>query len=164
MERSKGKATECCPKFDPQPWNEREFIWKDKLFVKGSMAQFMHMPLPGTFSKTVARLWKKIEDAGANPDIRDFLMLATESSPWRGEVYINATKEVPDAENVRLSGTYITKVFDGPYNAVPKWIKEMDQYLTLKGKTVKKYYFYYTTCPRCAKKYGHNYVVAFAEV
>jgi hypothetical protein len=74
------------------------------------------------------------------------------------------TKEVPNAENVKLSGTYITKVFDGPYNAVPKWIKETNHYVTQKGKTVKRYYFYYTTCPKCAKIYGHNYVVAFAEV
>lgn len=164
MERSKGKAAECCPKFDPAPWHEKEITWEDKLFVKDTVVQFMHMPLPGTFGKTVGRMWKKIEDAGANPAIEDFVMLATESSPWKGEIYINATKEVPNAENIRLSGTYITRVFDGPYNAVPKWIKEMDQYAGQKGKSVRKYYFYYTTCPRCAKTRGHNYVVAFAEV
>ena len=32
------------------------------------------------------------------------------------------------------------------------------------GKKAGKYYFYYTSCPKCAKKYGHNYIVAFAEV
>jgi len=25
-------------------------------------------------------------------------------------------------------------------------------------------YFFYTTCPKCAKKYGKNYVVILAEV
>jgi hypothetical protein len=25
------------------------------------------------------------------------------------------------------------------------------------------YFFYYTTCPKCAKKHGHNYTVAFAK-
>jgi hypothetical protein len=40
----------------------------------------------------------------------------------------------------------------------------MDQYVKASGKKTKKYYFYYTTCPKCAKKYGNNYVVAFAEV
>lgn len=24
--------------------------------------------------------------------------------------------------------------------------------------------FHYTTCPKCAKLHGHNYVVAFAQV
>jgi hypothetical protein len=159
-----GSETQCCPKFEPEPWQEKEFIWKDKLFIKDTMPQFMHMPLPGTFGKAVATIWKKIEDAGASPDIKDFIMLATESSPWRGEVYINATKDVPNANNIRLSGTFLTKVFDGPYNAVPKWIKDMAAFVASRGRTVKKYYFYYTTCPKCAKDSGHNYVVAFAEV
>jgi len=156
--------TQCCPRFEAEPWQEKEIIWKDKLFIKDTMPQFMHMPLPGSFGKAVAAMWKKIEAAGAKPDNKDFIMLATESSPWKGEVYINATKEVPNADNIKLSGTFLTKVFDGPYNAVPKWIKEMSDYVSLKGRSVKKYYFYYTTCPKCAKIYGHNYVVALAEV
>ena len=155
---------QCCPKFDPEPWHDKEITWENKLFIKDTVMQFMHMPLPGAFDKTVGKMWKKIEDAGASPDTKDFLMLAAESSAWKGEIYINVTKEISDAENVKLSGTYITKVFDGPYNAVPKWIKEINQYVHQKGKTIRKYYFYYTTCPKCAKIYGHNYTVAFAEV
>jgi hypothetical protein len=155
--------TQCCPKFDPVPWQEKELIWKDKLFIKGTMPQFMHTPLPGTFGNAVATMWKKMEKAGAKPDIKDFIMLSTESSPWRGEVYINVTKNVPKAENIRFTCTFLTKVFDGPYNSVPKWIKDMASFVASKGRTAKKYYFYYTTCPKCAKDCGHNYVVAFAE-
>ncbi|MEA1876850.1 MAG: hydrolase [Bacteroidota bacterium] len=33
-----------------------------------------------------------------------------------------------------------------------------------KGKTLKQMYFYYTTCPKCTKEHGHNYVVGFAQV
>jgi hypothetical protein len=156
--------TQCCPKFDPEPWQEKELIWRDKPFIRETVLQFMHIPLPGTFGKAVGRMWKKIEDAQAKPDMNDFIMLAAESSPWKGEIYITTTKEVPNAKNVKLSGTYLTKVFDGPYNDVPKWVKEMTPYIAEKGKSVRKYYFYYTTCPKCAKKYGHNYVVTFAEV
>jgi hypothetical protein len=29
---------------------------------------------------------------------------------------------------------------------------------------LKKLYFSYTTCPACAKAYGKNYVVLFAQV
>jgi len=158
------KDNECCPKFDPEPWQEKEIIWKEKLFIRGTVPQFMHIPLPGTFGKAVGRMWQKIEDAQAKPDTNDFIMLSTESSPWKGEIYITTTKEVPNAENVKFSGTYLTKVFDGPYNDVPKWIKEMTPFVAAKGKSVNKWFFYYTTCPKCAKKYGHNYVVTFAEV
>jgi hypothetical protein len=163
MTRNDGER-QCCPRFDPDPWQDKEITWENKLFVKDTVVQFMHMPLPRQLGKAVGSMWKKIEEAGATPDTDDFLMLAAESSPWKGEVYISVTKEVPNAENVRLSGTYITKVFDGPYNAVPKWIREIDQHASHRGKAVKKYYFYYTTCPKCARIYGHNYVVAFAEV
>jgi hypothetical protein len=40
----------------------------------------------------------------------------------------------------------------------------MDEDLSSKGRSSQKYFFYFTTCPKCAKKYGHNYVVAFAQV
>jgi hypothetical protein len=163
MENDK-QEMECCPKFDPEPWEGKEVIWQDKLFVRETVPQLFHIPLPGSFGKAVTRMWKKIEAAGARPENRDFLMLTAESSQWKGEIYINVTGEIPGAENVKLSGTYLTKVFDGAYNDVPKWIKEMEKYVSGKGKSVKNYYFYYTTCPKCAKKYGHNYTVVFAGV
>lgn len=155
---------ECCPKFDPLIWDKKEIIWQDKLFIKDSLPQIFHIPLPGFIGKTIGRVWKKMEAASAKPEDKDIIMLFYDPSPWKSELYINATKEVADAENVKISGTFLTKVFDGPYNAVPKWIKEMDKYVKEKGKTIQKYYFYYTTCPKCAKKYGHNYVVVFAQV
>jgi hypothetical protein len=33
-----------------------------------------------------------------------------------------------------------------------------------KNKKVQKLYFCYTTCPKCAKAYGKNYVVLFAKI
>ena len=157
-------VAQCCLKFDPEPWHDKEIRWENKLFIKDTLTQVMHMPPIGAFGEAVVGIWKRIEEAGANPDIKDFIMLATESSPSNGELYIHVTKEVPNAENVKLSGTYLTKVFDDPYDAAPKWIKEMTQHANQKGKTVKRHYLYYTTCPKCAEMYGHNYVVAFAEV
>jgi hypothetical protein len=35
---------------------------------------------PGTFGKAVTRAWKKIEEAGAKPEYKDFLMLSAETS------------------------------------------------------------------------------------
>jgi len=155
---------QCCPEFDPGLWQDKEVNWQDKSFIRETVPQFMHIPLPGAFGKAVARMWQKIEDAGARPEEKDFLMLTSETSPWKGEIYVNTTREVPDAENVKISGSFLTRVFDGPYNAVPKWIREMEGILAARNKTAGNYYFYYTTCPKCAKKYGHNYVVVFARV
>ncbi|MBN2098448.1 MAG: hypothetical protein JW753_02505 [Dehalococcoidia bacterium] len=90
--------------------------------------------------------------------------MACDPSPWISELYLAVTKAVPEARNVALSGTFFTKVFDGPYNAVPKWIKEMDTQIASHSKSVKRYYFYFTTCPMCAKTYGHNYAVVLVQV
>ena len=63
-----------------------------------------------------------------------------------------------------ISGTFHTKVFEGPYRNMSVWIKEMNEYVESKGEKVEKLYFYYTVCPKCAKHYGKNYVVIFAKV
>jgi hypothetical protein len=40
----------------------------------------------------------------------------------------------------------------------------MKEYVENKEKSLKKLYFSYTTCPKCAKAYGKNYVVLFAQI
>jgi hypothetical protein len=155
---------ECCPVFDPEPWDNKTHNWADKLFIKDYLPQLFHMPLPSMMGKVIGRMWKKAEDAKAAPEKKDYLMLSYDPSPWKSELYMNVTKEVPGTENAKLTGTFITKVFDGPYSGAPKYLKETEAYVESLGKKTKKYYFYYTTCPKCAKKYGHNYIAVFAEV
>lgn len=164
MTQETSQSEICCPQFDPSIWDDKTHVWNDKLFIQDNIPQIFHIPLPSMVGKVMERMWNAAKQAGAAPELKDFLVLAYDPSPWKCEYYLAVTKEVPGAANVKITGTFLSKVFDGPYNEVPKWIKEMDIYVAGKGKKVKKYYFYYTTCPKCAKKYGHNYVVAFAEV
>lgn len=154
----------CCPEFDPTLWDNKKHVWTNKLFLKNSVPEILHMPLPGTFGRAISKMWKKATEAGAAPELKDSLLLAHDPSPFRGELYLLITKEIPGEENVRLSGTFMSKVFDGPYSKVPKYMQEMDQYLSSLNLKAKKYYFYYAYCPKCAKKYGHNYIVSLVEV
>jgi hypothetical protein len=155
---------ECCPVFNPEPYADQVIEWKDKLFVKDSMRTFMHMPLFGVFGKTCTRMMADIDKAEARVDDKEFIMLCGDPSPWKSELFINVTKEVPGAENVKLSGKYLTRVYDGPFTEVRKWVKDLRDYARNKGEKLLDMYFYYTTCPKCAEKYGHNYVVGFAKV
>jgi hypothetical protein len=139
-------------------------VWKDKPFIQETIPVFFHIPWPPMISRLIVRMWDKAKKADALPGREEAWVLATDPSPWRSEWYMSVTKPVPNAENVTLSGTFFTRVFDGPYNAVPKWIKEMDKQLLYEGKKAKTYYFHYTSCPKCAKLRGHNYVVAFARI
>jgi effector-binding domain-containing protein len=163
--KAQNEEKECCPVFDPQPWEEVTHEWNEKLFLIDSIPQFLHMPLPGTYGKAITRMWSYAEKNDALPENNDFLLLAYDPTPWKSIFYLTIKKEVPDKNKMeRISGTFISKVFDGPYQDVPKYIKETEKYLASIGKKSKKYYFYYTTCPKCAKKYGHNYIVVFVEV
>lgn len=154
----------CCPEFNPSLWDNRTNVWEEKRFIKDSVPQLFHIPLPFAFRRAVMRMWKKAERAGASPKMDEFLLLAYDPSPWKSELYMSVTKEVSDARNVTMSGTFFSKVFDGPYNLVPEWIEEMERDISKKGMIAKKHYFHFAYCPECAKKYGHNYAVDFAEV
>jgi len=55
-------------------------------------------------------------------------------------------------------------VFDGPYSDAKRWYDEMKAFSVAHGKPDSDVYFYYTTCPKCAKHYGHNYVYGLAEI
>lgn len=152
--------TGCCPKFDPQGWDEQTFVFENKLFVKAKTISFLHMPL--NIGSVYPKIFKKIETEQAIGN--GFVVLSYDPSPWKGEHYFAVTKDIPGEEMTRLSGTYLTKVFEGPFKQARSWMKQMEEYVKSKDKTIKKLYFFYTTCPKCAKHYGKNYVVAFAEI
>jgi hypothetical protein len=161
QEKSQEKAeTGCCPRFDPGKWEEKGIIWDEKPFVKFHVRCFLHIPMG--MGKAVTGQMALIEKSGAKT--KQGLMISDGGSLWGSDMLIAVEKEVPGAENATLSGKFITKVFEGPYKDMGKWAKEMNEYVASKKKEVKKLYFGYTACPRCAKAYGKNYVVIFAEV
>jgi len=96
-------------------------------------------------------------------DMGDMLLLFTDPHPFKSEMYMSVKGEVEGTHNTTMSGTFIAKVFDGPYSAAPKFMKEMDSHLKAKGKKAKKYYVHYAYCPKCSKEAGHNYQILFAE-
>ena len=152
--------TGCCPRFNPEPWNEKEITWQDKLFLKDSVKSLFHVPLG--FGKMVVKNTEKIKNANALPE--QPLMLSDEKSAWGSDVYIAVSREVPNSEIVKFSGTFLAKVFEGPYQNIGKWVGEMQEFVKSKNKEIKKLYFSYTTCPKCAKFYGKNYVIIFAQI
>lgn len=152
--------TGCCPRFDPEAWEEKEITWAEKLFVKDKVRSLFHIPL--NFGQVMVKNMEKIEEAGASA--KDVIVLSGEESMWGSNIYIAIEKDFTGAEVVNISGTFLTKVFEGPYKDMGKWIRDMNSFVASKGKTAKKMFFYYTTCPKCAKVYGKNYVVILSEV
>jgi hypothetical protein len=154
------KEPECCPKFDPAPWDDKTFEWNNKLFIKDKVFTIFYMPL--NFGKVMKRLNEKVKKAGAV--MLDWLCLSDHTSKWNMDVYLAVDKEVPGAENTTMSGKFLSKVYEGDFKETGKWCKDFESYAAGKNLKIKKLYMWYTTCPKCAKKYGKNYVAIVAQV
>lgn len=156
---------ECCPKFNPKKWDGKTFVWKNKPFIKASIPTLFHIPFPPMIGKKITamcNLSEKERKVSAKKD--EVLMLFRDPSAFKSEIYLSVTGKISGADNVNISGTFVAKVFAGGYNAVPKFIKQMNEYLRKKGKIARDYYIHYAYCPACAKKYGNNYMIIFAKI
>jgi len=155
----------CCPEFEVEKWDKKTITWDKKLFIKESIPTFFHMPLVTMIDSKTKKMAALAEKANANiPDIADALLLFHDSSAFTSEIYYAVSKKVDGAHNTTLSGTFVAGVFDGPYDAIPKYIKQMDKHLSGDGMKAKDYYVHYAYCPKCAVKYDHNYMILFAQV
>lgn len=152
--------TGCCARLDRAAWEEREFEWKDKPFLKDHVRALMHVPI--NMGSVMERDQAAIEAAEAYPEVP--LWLSDEVSPWRSDLYLAVDHPVPGTETVTLSGRYLTKVFEGPYRDIGQWMRAMDTFVEGRGLRTKRRLSYYATCPACAKHFGKNQVVLFAEV
>lgn len=157
--RATVSSTRCCPPFDPFTWDGREVVWRDKLFVKEHAHALLHVPLD--MGRVITRAKAKIDAAGASPE---HPLMLSDDHLFGSDLYLEVTHAVPGLHHVTLSGTFMTKVFDGPFHDAPKWVDAMKWVVATAGRTLRRITFAYTTCPACAKVYGHNYVVLFAEV
>ena len=160
MDKLYDSETGCCPRFNPEPWDKKEVTFKDKLFIKDHVTSFLHIPL--NFGKVMVRNMEMIAKSGALADVP--MVLSDENSLWGADIYIAVSKDVPDSQMVKLSGNFLSQVYEGPYKNVRNWIKDMSDYVARQGKALKKLYFFYTACPKCAKFYGKNYVVLLAQI
>ena len=136
---------ECCPRFNPEPWDGKVVEWKNKKFIKDKVITLFYVPL--NFGQVMERNAKNMVEG---------MVLSECTSMWNMNVYLAVDKEVPGADNVTISGKFMSKVYEGEFKETGNWIKDFE-------KTAKVKYMWYTTCPKCAKKYGKNYVVILGE-
>lgn len=151
---------ECCPRFDPAPWDDKIFEWGNKKFIKDKVFTLFYMPI--NFGAVVKRMMAKIEKAGAKAE--EWMGLSDHTSKWNMDLYVAVDREIPGAENVTLSGKFLSKVYEGDFKETGKWMKDFAGFAKAKNAVIKKVYMWYTTCPKCAKKYGKNYVTIIGQM
>jgi hypothetical protein len=120
----------------------------------------MFMPL--NFGKVIRRLFGLMEQAGASTP--DNVCLSDHTSPSNMDIYERKDREVPGAQNTSLTGRYFSKVYEGNFKESGKWCKDFNALAASRGYELRIMYMWYTTCPKCARKYGKNYVVVVGQI
>lgn len=161
------KTTEpvCCPEFEVQKLDNKTLTWEEKPFIMETIPTCFHIPFPPSIGKKIVKMMDLAGKSDAcTTDLAEALILFRDPSAFRSEIYLSVTKKVEGANNTSISGTFQARVFDGKYNSIPQFIKEMDLSLKEKGLKAKDYCVHYAYCPKYAKKFGHNYLILFAQV
>jgi hypothetical protein len=152
--------TGCCPRFNPEPWQDVVVKWENRKFIKGKVKTLMFMPL--NFGSTMRKLDKITRDAGG--EFVDNLCLSEHTSNWNMDLYLAVDKNIPSAENTTITGTFYSKAYEGDFKNTGDWCKDFEQSAKEKGYKTGKLLMWYTTCPKCAKVYGKNYTVILSEI
>lgn len=153
--------TGCCPRFDPEGWDGCRLHFDQKQFVRATTRGLLHIPL--NMGQVFTRVQSHIEDVGAQ-DPEGYLVLSRDLSATEAEHFFAVTGDVADEEMVTLSGNFMTRVFEGPYRKAKDWAHEMEVAAKADGHSAKRVFMFYTTCPKCARAYGENYVVGVVEI
>ena len=151
---------ECCPKFDPKPWDGKVLEWKGKPFLKAGVFCLFYMPI--NFGSVISRLITKAQAAGTK--LGDGPCLSDHTSMFNMDIYVPCAKEVKGEKTARLTGKFLCKIYEGDFKETGKWCNEFEAYAQAKEMKIGKLYMWYTTCPKCAKKWGKNYVGVFGEI
>ena len=156
---------DCCPEFNVAKWDNKDLKWDHKHFIKASVPAIMHIPFTSILQKKILKLMAQANGASKmEAKIEDALLLFTDPHPFRSDIYLSVTDEVSGANNVEMTGNFLTKVFEGNYNEVPKFFKRMNKNLRDLGKRAKHYFVHYAYYPKCAKTVGTNYTIVFAKM
>lgn len=153
--------TGCCPVFDPIPWDNKTFHFDNLKFVHATTKSFLHMPL--NMGKVFSGVMASINAQKANSD-HGYLILSHDKNSWQGEHFFLVDTDVEGQEMTSLNGTFMTKVYDGPFKDMPTMMADLEKHIEHEGHIASDYYAFYTTCPKCAKHYGHNYIVLFGRI
>ena len=114
------------------------------------------------FGYVMTKLIKRFDEVGV--EVPDYLCLSDHTSRWKMDIYLETDRIIPGLNNTELTGKYFSKVYEGPFKNTGEWCKDYKEAAVSKGLTIKKWYMWYTVCPKCAKKYGKNYVVIIGEI
>ncbi|MDD3477404.1 MAG: hypothetical protein PHP32_00810 [Candidatus Izemoplasmatales bacterium] len=156
--RPEDNVTGCCPVFHPDQWDGKVFDFSEMHFMQAPMKTLFHIPL--SMNKVMTKAQKAI--VAANAAFEDkYLILSEDLGLFHATHHFLVKSPVEGYQSSSIPGHYRAKVLDGPFSQIPTWIEELQK---SQEKPLERLFAFYTTCPHCAKFYGHNYVVLFSKI
>ena len=153
---TRGDQTGCCPRFLPEEWDEKIFTLDNLKFVKARTKSFMYMPI--NMNKVYSYVFDEVDKARARHE-STYLVLSKDISSFKCDHYFLVEADVPNLDETRMDGNYLTKVFEGPYKDMGKWMSVMKLYVKSSGHESDDIFSFYTTCPKCSK---HSIILKYS--
>jgi hypothetical protein len=150
----------CCKYLSPAEWDKKEIVWRDKPFFKDHYVAFLHVPL--NLGKKIVKGLEKVKESGL---FAEQMVLTRNDTLWGADLLIPISRNAKRFETEVITGKFMTRLFEGQYGDMRKWISETKKWCKEKGAKPQEFIFWYATCPKCAKKRGDKaQVVVFAKV
>lgn len=143
--------------FKPELWDKKQFVWGNKRFIQKRVLSLFYRPL--NFCRIMKWLEKRVEKAGGEHP--DALCLVSINSPWSMTLNYAVNREIPGCNNCILSGTWISRVYEGTFRS--GLTDEFNNWTLQEGFSIKRIYYWYTACLKCADKSYKEYTVVLAE-
>lgn len=152
--------SQCCKILSPAEWDRKEIVWRDKPFYKSRYLAFFHVPV--NLGSKITGGMRRIKEAGLEAEQ---MMFSRNDGMWGADMLIPVKNKTDVFDIELITGRFFTRLFEGHYGDMGKWIKETRSYCVEKGYEPEEFIFWYATCPKCAKKFGDKVqVVVFAKV
>ncbi len=83
---------ECCPKFEPERWDDKTFNWENKHFIKESIPTIFHIPFPKSIGKKVTKMMAIAEysDSLSDDKLED-LLLFNDPTAFKSDMYLSVS-------------------------------------------------------------------------
>ena len=149
----------CCPRFDPSLWDGKTIEWQNKPFIRAKVRTLFFAPL------NLGNVMRQTDEAilAAGGKFIDGMALSEHASMWTMWQYLAVDKPIPGLDNVSLCGRFKVRVYEGPFGDTGKWMQDFEAGMAANNQKTARCLMWYTTCPKCAKKYGKNYVAVLGQ-
>ena len=138
--RVEGGKISLDPRFDRESWDDVEFVWNNKPFIKVAVPEILRFPLVDSIDTVNQSLLRKAYTLNVIPNDDQALLLRHPVSPWKEEVLLAVNQPIEDKSLVRITGTFRSKVYEGKSSRLRSFIRQMEAHLATRDERALGYY------------------------